>query len=426
MTETFEKAASQKYILKDKFNQIRSFSEYLAKPLEVEDYVIQSMPDVSPTKWHLAHTSWFFETFVLESVKKNYKSPFPVYNYLFNSYYVQVGERWTRNRRGLLSRPTVKDVYQYRRYIDEQMNEFFETADENLLKKMKVVLEIGFNHEQQHQELMLTDLKHVFSINPMYPVYVEKEIKFNTDIAEMKWTEFNEELYTAGYDGEDFFYDNEKPVHKTYLNGFKIANRLVTNKEYIEFIEDGGYQNTPLWLSDGFAAVESENWKAPLYWEKVEGEWFNFTLNGFRKVNPAEPVVHVSFYEAEAFAHWSVARLATEFEWERASQNLENVGNFVEQNNFHPVPLHETNGKLSQMFGDVWEWTRSDYAPYPGYKVPEGAIGEYNGKFMSGQTVLRGGSCATSESHIRNTYRNFFYPNQRWQFMGIRLAKDLI
>jgi len=405
------------------YKEIRSFTEKLCEPLETEDFVIQSMPDMSPTKWHLAHTSWFFETFVLKEVEKKYRSINEHYAFLFNSYYVQAGERFFRPHRGLVSRPTVKEVFDYRAYVDQNMLELLETSTDETYDKIKIVVEIGLNHEQQHQELMLTDIKHLFSMNPLYPIYRPINNSSKTDFGKINWCEFNEGIYKIGYNGNNFFYDNEKPVHKIYLNNFKIADRLVTNREYIEFIEDDGYSRAEIWLSDGFAAVEREKWVAPLYWRKVEGEWMYFTLNGFREVELDEPVSHVSHYEADTYARWADARLATEAEWEVASREIKINGNFVESEIFHPSPSLDDN-KIKQMYGNVWEWTQSNYLPYPGYKVPEGAIGEYNGKFMSGQMVLRGGSCATSYSHIRNTYRNFFPPHSRWQFMGIRLAKD--
>lgn len=423
-TLTEVKPHLQREILKQRFIDIRNFSEEFCKPLETEDFVIQSMPDVSPTKWHLAHTSWFFEAFVLSEVDKNYKSLHPQYNYLFNSYYVQVGERFDRPQRGLLSRPTVKNVFDYRSYVNEKMIDLFDNIDEKTFNEIAVVIDIGLNHEQQHQELMVTDIKHVFSINPLFPKLIEAPQNEQVNLPKIKWIEVEGGLKEIGFNGDGFFYDNEQPSHKVYLNDFKIASRLITNGEYIEFIESGAYDKDTLWLSDGIAAVRENNWRAPLYWVKKDNEWWHYTLQGFRKVEPDEPVTHVGFYEAEAFARWAGARLATEFEWETASQNIKIEGNFAESGLFHPKPLSKDDQVINQMFGDVWEWTRSDYAPYPGYKVPDGAIGEYNGKFMSGQYVLRGGSCATSQTHIRNTYRNFFYPASRWQFMGIRLAKD--
>jgi ergothioneine biosynthesis protein EgtB len=411
--------------LAEYYKNIRAFTEKLCGQLETEDYVIQTIPDVSPTKWHLGHTSWFFEAFLLSKADPDYKSIHPLYTYLFNSYYIQVGERWLRKNRGLLSRPTVEDIFKYRKFVDEQVLEFIEKCDDNTYNQYASIIEIGLNHEQQHQELLLTDIKHVLSINPLDPVFYEREITDEQEIPKLSWENFQGGVFETGNDGNVFSYDNETPRHKGYLNPFSLANRLVTNHEYIEFIEDGGYTNAPLWLSDGWAAVENEKWNAPLYWEKKDGEWWSFTLNGFNKVNAAEPLTHVSYYEADAFASWCGLRLPIEAEWEIAADNLSYKGNFVESQNYHPVPLQNVEDGLKQMYGDVWEWTRSAYLPYPGYKALPGALGEYNGKFMSGQMVLRGGSCATSETHIRKTYRNFFPPHSRWQFMGIRLAKDI-
>ncbi|MDO8550222.1 MAG: ergothioneine biosynthesis protein EgtB [Ignavibacteria bacterium] len=423
------KIKSDAYELRNKlinrFIEVRKLSLKLVSSLEVEDFVIQSMQDVSPTKWHLAHTTWFFEAFILHKAVPNYESIHPLYSYLFNSYYVQMGERWTRNQRGWLSRPTVKEIYQYRNHVDNSMIEFLINCSEDELKKYVSVVEIGLNHEQQHQELILTDIKHVLSINPLHPVYYKKIEEYKTGINQINWVEFAGGITEIGNEGKEFCYDNETPKHKTYIQPFAIADRLITNGEYLEFIESGGYEETTLWLSDGWALVEAEKWKALLYWEKKDGEWFYFTLNGFRRINPDEPVCHVSYYEAEAFAEWKGARLPTEAEWELAADNLKYEGNFVDDENFHPVPLSSSDNKLKQMYGDVWEWTGSAYLPYPGFKPLPGALGEYNGKFMSGQMVLKGGSCATSKSHIRKTYRNFFPPQSRWQFMGIRLAKNI-
>ena len=408
------------------YKQVRAFSEKLCEPLETEDYVIQTMPDVSPTKWHLAHTSWFFEAFILSKATENYKSINPLYAYLFNSYYIQMGERWYRPNRGILSRPTVKEIFEYRKHVDNHMLHLIENCNEKTFAEFAPVIEIGLNHEQQHQELFLTDIKHVLSHNPLRPVYSHKTKENNSLIQKINWIEFEGGISEIGYTGNSFAYDNETPKHKEFLNPFKIANRLVTNEEYIEFIEDGGYEDAIHWLSDGWATVEEEKWKTPLYWEKKDGKWWNFTLNGFGEVRFDDPVCHVSLYEADAFASWKDARLPTEAEWEVAAADLPYLGNFVESENFHPVSLKNGNEEeLNQMYGDVWEWTRSAYSPYPGYKPLPGALGEYNGKFMSSQMVLRGGSCATSQTHIRKTYRNFFPPHSRWQFMGIRLAKDV-
>ncbi len=409
----------------NRFLEVRKLSLKLVSPLETEDFVIQSMQDVSPTKWHLAHTTWFFEAFILTKADPNYKSINPLYAYLFNSYYVQMGKRWTRGQRGFLSRPTVKEIYQYRNYVDNNMVEFLLNCDENKLKEYSPIVEIGLNHEQQHQELILTDIKHVLSINPLHPVYFNQTKENKTEINPVKWIEFPPGNVEIGNEGNEFCYDNETPKHKTYIQPFAIADRLITNKDYMEFIEAGGYRETTLWLSDGWALAEAEKWKAPLYWEKKDGDWFSFTLNGYKKVNPAEPLCHISYYEAEAFAAWKEMRLPTETEWELAAENIKYEGNFVDDEKFHPVPLNNNEPGLKQMFGDVWEWTGSAYLPYPGFKPLPGALGEYNGKFMSGQMVLRGGSCATSKSHIRKTYRNFFPPYARWQFMGIRLVKNI-
>jgi len=325
----------------------------------------------------------------------------------------------------LLSRPTVNDIFKYRKFVDENVLELIEKADEKIYNEFAPIIEIGLNHEQQHQELLLTDIKHVLSINPLNPVYSEREIIIKNEFPKIKWINFDGGVYEIGNEGNEFCYDNETPLHKEFLNPFILANRLVTNGEFIEFIEDGGYKNAPLWLSDGWAVIENERLNAPFYWEKKDGEWWNFTLNGFRKVNPAEPVTHISYYEADAYASWRNLRLPTEAEWEVASREYDYEGNFVDEEIFHPVGLQNDRDGLNQMYGDVWEWTRSPYSPYPGFKPLPGALGEYNGKFMSNQMVLRGGSCATSKSHIRNTYRNFFPPHSRWQFMGLRLAKDV-
>jgi ergothioneine biosynthesis protein EgtB len=407
------------------YKNVRAFTEKLCEPLETEDYVIQTMPDVSPTKWHIGHTSWFFEAFILDKANPSYKSIHPLYTYLFNSYYIQVGERWLRPNRGLLSRPTVKDIFEYRKFVDENVLKLIEKADEKIFNKFAPIIEIGLNHEQQHQELLLTDIKHVLSINPLNPVYSAREVIVQNDFPEMKWINFDGGIFKIGNKDNEFCYDNETPRHKEFLNPFMLASRLVTNGDFIEFIEDSGYENAPLWLSDGWAIIENEKWRAPFYWEKKDGEWWNFTLNGFRKVNPAEPVTHISYYEADAFAAWRNLRLPTEAEWEVASGKHNYEGNFVDEEIYHPTALQNEKDGLNQLYGDVWEWTRSPYSPYPGYKPLSGALGEYNGKFMSSQMVLRGGSCATSQTHIRNTYRNFFPPHSRWQFMGLRLAKDV-
>jgi len=406
------------------FKDVRQQSERLCAPLETEDYVVQSMEDASPTRWHLAHTTWFFETFVLSRTVSNYRSPHPQYAYLFNSYYVAAGDRYPRPQRGLITRPTVEDVYRYRSYVDRQMEEMIRGADDELFSSLLPVIEIGNHHEQQHQELILTDIKHALSFNPLFPLYRERKEMRSLDKVTMNWPGWEGGLVEIGHSGKGFCYDNELPRHKVFLQPFHLSSRLVTNGEYLRFMEDGGYERQTLWLSDGWNERQRRNWTAPLYWQKVDGEWHAFTLNGFRKIVDEEPVTHVSFYEADAYARWAGARLPREEEWEHAAADQPLEGNFVEQESFHPVPASSSSGPISQIFGDVWEWTASPYVGYPGYAPPIGVLGEYNGKFMANQMVLRGGSCATPLSHIRSTYLNFFYPTARWQFTGIRLARD--
>jgi ergothioneine biosynthesis protein EgtB len=412
--------------LLERFRQVRGFSERLCATLEPEDYVVQSMPDVSPTKWHLAHTSWFFETFILKVWMPEYQPEVPEYAYLFNSYYNAAGDMHRRDLRGLISRPTVAEAYRFRRSIDAHIQELIESADDDLIEQIGPVFTIGLNHEQQHQELLVTDIKHVFAQNPLHPVFrAREEVAARRVIPPSSFLDFEEAIVEIGHSGRDFSYDNEGPRHRALVPAFSLADRPVTNGEYLAFIEAGGYERPEFWLSLGWTTLNEQHWEAPLYWTKRDGSWWNFTLSGMRPVDPAEPVTHLSHFEADAFANWSGARLPTEFEWERAAVDLPIDGNFVDRERFHPAPGEtEPNNKLQQMYGDVWEWTRSAYLPYPGYRAAPGALGEYNGKFMSNQMVLRGGSCATSQNHIRPTYRNFFQPEKRWQFTGIRLARD--
>jgi ergothioneine biosynthesis protein EgtB len=409
----------------ERFRQIRNLTTRLCRDLEPEDCVVQSMPDVSPTKWHLAHTTWFFETFVLKTWMPSYRPIVPQYAYLFNSYYNATGDMHRRDLRGLISRPTVAETYRYRASIDEHIVELIENADDELLNEIEPVLVLGFHHEQQHQELLVTDIKHVFAQNPLYPIFEKRrnEQEFQAP-APLRFTHFDETIALIGHEGSGFSYDNESPQHRALIPGFSLASRAVTNGEYLAFIEAGGYRRSEFWLSLGWMTVNEQRWQAPLYWVEQNGKWWNFTLSGFQPIDEAEPVTHVSYFEADAFANWSGARLPTEFEWERAAVGLPIEGNFVDTQRFHPAPASAGNGELTQMFGDVWEWTRSAYLPYPGYRAVAGALGEYNGKFMCNQMVLRGGSCATSRDHIRPTYRNFFQPEKRWQFTGIRLARD--
>ncbi|MDZ7683423.1 MAG: ergothioneine biosynthesis protein EgtB [Fodinibius sp.] len=414
-----------KEILEERYKAIRNISHKLVEPLKTEDFVIQAIDNTSPTKWHLAHVSWFFETFVLEKAIPDYESLHPQYSYIFNSYYLQTGEPHTRSKRGLLSRPTVEQVFEYRDYVDEQILSFIDGATEQQLAEFGPVIEIGNHHEQQHQELMVTDFKYMFAQNPLYPAYKELDAPAGIKPDSINWVAFDEGVYKIGNDGGEYTYDNEHPRHRKFLEPFALSDRLITNGEFIEFMEDGGYNRSPLWLDDGWATVNENNWDSPLYWCKRDGEWYHYTLGGLRKVNPREPVTHISYYEADAYARWAGARLPREAEWEVAAGDKPYKGNFVEEGNFHPRPLQENANGLKQMYGDVWEWTMSAYEPYPGYEPLPGALGEYNGKFMCSQYVLRGGSCATSETHIRKTYRNFFYPDARWQFNGIRLAKNI-
>jgi ergothioneine biosynthesis protein EgtB len=407
------------------YQHVRSTTESLCSTLQTEDFVVQTMEEVSPTKWHLAHTNWFFEEFVLSKADHSYQSLNPLYSYLFNSYYIQAGDRWSRPQRGMLTRPTVQETFDYRSHVDSAMRDFIATVDDSAFEKYAPIIEIGLNHEQQHQELLLTDIKHVLSMNPLRPVFSEQEAEASRHPDAIQWIEFDEGVYEIGHGDESFCYDNETPRHKQFIHSFAFADRLVTNKEYLEFVNDGGYERIELWLSDGSARMEQEAWKAPLYWQKQGEEWFVFTLNGYQKLNLNEPVVHVSHYEADAYARWLGKRLPTEAEWELASRCVQIEDAYPNLRLFHPRTLkHKAGDPIQQMFGDVWQWTQSPYTPYPGYKAEEGAIGEYNGKFMANQMVLRGGSVATPADHIRPTYRNFFHAHARWQFSGIRLAQS--
>ncbi len=421
--------------LRDRFHQIRKFTDGLCAGLEPEDCVVQSMPDVSPTKWHLAHTTWFFETFILKKFVAEYRAEIPEYAYLFNSYYNAAGDMHRRDLRGLISRPTLSEALRYRASIDSHIDDLLSKPNESLLDEMEPILELGFHHEQQHQELLITDIKHVFAQNPLYPVFRTRRhgALSPSDAAVRRpyqFIEFEQTTAEIGHDGRGFAYDNEGPRHQALVPAFCLATRPVTNGEYIAFIEDNGYSRPELWLSLGWTTVNDQRWNAPLYWRKRDGAWWNFTLSGLRRVDESEPVTHISYFEADAYANWAGARLPTEFEWERAALSCPIEGNFVDAELFHPVvvasdvPADKPGKTLHQMFGDVWEWTRSAYSPYPGYRAEPGALGEYNGKFMCNQYVLRGGSCATSRSHIRRTYRNFFQPEKRWQFTGLRLARD--
>ncbi len=402
-------ASSRKARVLSRFHDVRNFTTALCAGLAPEDCVVQSMADVSPTKWHLAHTTWFFETFILKKWITGYRTQNPQYAYLFNSYYNAAGDMHRRDLRGLISRPTVEETHRYRAAIDQHIDNLVSTVDDELFDEIEPILILGIHHEQQHQELLVSDIKHVFSQNPLYPVFRSGRARSPSAPAlPARFIEFEETTLEIGHEGRGFAYDNEGPRHRALVLPFSLALRPITNGEYIAFIEDNGYSRPEFWLSLGWITVNEQRWQAPLYWTKHEGEWWNFTLSGFRPVAKDEPVTHVSYFEADAFANWSGARLPTEFEWERAAANVEVDGNFVETEAFHPRSAQASSSNdLQQMFGDVWEWTRSSYSPYPGYRAAPGALGEYNGKFMCNQYVLRGGSCATSRTHIRPTYRNF-------------------
>jgi ergothioneine biosynthesis protein EgtB len=402
-----------------RYREVRAATEQLAAPLHPEDQVVQSMPDTSPTKWHRAHVTWFFETFVLSEHLDGYEEFHPQFRVLFNSYYEQVGDKHPRPQRGLLSRPTVDEVTAYRAHVDAAMGELLLECDD---PDVWSLIELGLHHEQQHQELLLMDIKHVLSVNPLQPAYRVGMGESGANPPPLRWIEFPGGLVEIGHTGDGFSFDHEGPRHTTYLRPYTLADRLVTNGEWLAFIDDGGYQRSELWLSDGWATVLANDWKMPLYWRKDE-QWTVFTLAGTQAVRLDEPVCHVSYYEADAYAHWAGARLATEAEWEVAARDHTPDGaNLLAADVLHPDPPPAGDG-LRQLFGDVWEWTSSAYLAYPGYRAPEGAVGEYNGKFMSGQMVLRGGCAVTPPDHVRATYRNFFPPQARWAFSGVRLAR---
>ncbi|WP_250657589.1 ergothioneine biosynthesis protein EgtB [Alkalimarinus coralli] len=402
------------------YTRVRSETEQLINGLSSEDCQIQSMPDASPTKWHLAHTTWFFETFILLKYQPHYTVVDEHYAVLFNSYYNAIGAQYSRPKRGLLSRPTLDQVMEYRKEIDTRMTAFIQQLrDSNILK----LILLGLNHEQQHQELILTDIKHALSQNPMHPQRLKHYEFQDRQSSSLNWHSYQGGLVTMGASTKAFSFDNERPQHQVFVAPFKLANRTVTNGEFLSFINDGGYQNSLHWLSDGWEFVQSEAINSPLYWHQQGNQWFRYTMSGLQPLNLNEPLCHISFYEASAFASWSGKRLPTEFEWELAATQSVTQAPQFDPMTLEPSVVEEDN--LQSLLGGVWEWTNSSYLAYPGFKPFEGDAGEYNGKFMSGQFVLRGGSCFTPTGHIRNSYRNFFYPQQRWQMSGIRLAADL-
>ena len=432
-TQQVPNLPTERQLLQQRFRATRDLSVKLIQPLSVEDACVQSMPDCSPAKWHLAHTTWFFETFLLE-LDADYRCFHPQFRVLFNSYYNAVGKQHPRPDRGMLTRPSLDEVLAYRRHVDAKMMALFDTEPNEQKQR---IIEVGIQHEQQHQELLLMDIKHLLAQNPLQPCYVDSATAAdNPAVDDIYWMEFEGGLVNIGTEAH-FCFDNETPQHQHYLQNYKIADRLVTNREYLEFINDGAYSEPTLWLADGWATVQSNDWQAPLYWRKPEEQqdpdapWRIFTLHGETVLTPDAPVVHLSFYEADAFARWAGARLPSEMEWEHAvlssgarhdCDGMAPLGSRI----LHPTaPAQDkdTPGRLNQVFSDVWQWTSSAYLPYPGYHPPAGAIGEYNGKFMSNQMVLKGACCVTPDGHSRPSYRNFFYPHCRWQFAGIRLAK---
>ncbi len=409
----------------DAYLKVRNETLALAADLSDADATVQSMEDASPAKWHLAHTTWFFETFLLEPQFAGYRVFDADFNYLFNSYYEQVGDRHPRPRRGMITRPSLDKVRSYREHVDAAMLRFLESdPSEQILE----LVELGLHHEQQHQELLLTDILHLFAQNPLRPAFRAPEPLAVTGegAAPLAWRTFDAGMTQIGHEGPDFAFDCEGPRHDAIVRPFKLASRPVLNGEWLAFMADGGYRTATLWLSDGWATVNERGWDAPFYWEQRDGEWFSMTLRGLQPVDPHAPVCHVSYFEADAFARWMEKRLPSEIEWEHAAEGQAVEGNFNDTGRFRPRSLGAgtANALFDGLYGDVWEWTHSPYTAYPGFKVSEGAVGEYNGKFMNGQYVLRGGSCATPAGHMRSTYRNFFQPDKRWQFTGLRLADD--
>ena len=426
LRETGDASPPDREELAARYRAVRAYTVRLAEPLNPEDQQVQSMADVSPTKWHLAHVTWFFETFVLTPNLRSYKPFHPQFGYLFNSYYEAVGPRHARPERGFLSRPTCEEILDYRRHIDAAMERLFAAYPAAGWDAVAAMIELGLHHEQQHQELLLMDIKHVFSCNPLAPAYVDADQPSRRNAPPPDWVEREGGLFEIGHDGDGFAFDNEGPRHRVFVEDFRIASRAVTNREYLDFIQDGGYEQAAHWHSDGWSTVNESDWKHPLYWREDGGDYMEFTLAGLRPLDLDAPVCHVSFYEASAYASWAGARLPTEAEWEVTARSLPDTGeadaNLLEAGNLHPVAAPAANDEPVQMIGDVWEWTQSAYTPYPGFSSAEGAVGEYNGKFMANQMVLRGGACVTPPGHVRPTYRNFFYPHQRWAFSGFRMA----
>ncbi len=400
------------------YRSIRAETERICALLQTDDYQLQSIVETSPPKWHIAHVTWFFEAFVLPDFLSNYQPFHPEYSYLFNSYYETVGKMHPRPVRGMLSRPTVEEVYRYRAYVDEKMLELISVVNDAQWQDFAFRVTLGLNHEQQHQELLFMDIKHNLSVNPLRPAYSERLEQRQGETTLINWIERLGGVVENGYSGSGFAYDNETPRHRVLIQDHKLASRPINNEEYLAFINDDAYSRPEFWLSDGWSHIKQHGWQQPLYWENIEGEWWHYSLGGMRKMNLHEPVSHLSFYEADAFTRWAGKRLPTEAELESMLSEQPLEGNFTNHRVLHPL-----SGE-GQWYGDVWEWTASPYAPYPGFKPLAGSVGEYNGKFMCNQMVLRGGSCVTPPGHMRASYRNFFYPHDRWPFTGLRLAED--
>ncbi|MBU1215089.1 MAG: ergothioneine biosynthesis protein EgtB [Gammaproteobacteria bacterium] len=407
----------------ERYRTVRARSEALCAPLQVEDYCIQAMESVSPPKWHLAHVSWFFEMFILVPYAKRYRMLREEYAHLFNSYYETAGTFFPRPQRGMLSRPTVQEIYDYRHHVDGALLELLSDVPEQHAADIMQRLQLGLEHEIQHQELLLMDTCYNFSINPLHPVYHQIKLRSASPLAKMGWQDFAAGIVEIGHDGDAFAYDNERQRHKTYVQDFRLATRLVSNAEYLSFIDDGGYERVELWLSDAWRTLKEQHWQAPLYWFRQDRDWMHFDLTGAHELRLDEPVSHLSYYEADAYARWAGKRLPTETEWEHAASTQPISGNFFDSGLYVPRPAQQTG--LTQMFGDLWEWTQSAYLPYPGFKPLPGTLGEYNGKFMCDQMVLRGGCCVTAQDHMRTSYRNFFRAADRWMFSGLRLAEDI-
>jgi ergothioneine biosynthesis protein EgtB len=435
---TATRPVAERTDLRARYHDVRRFTERLAAPLSAEDQTVQTMPDVSPTKWHRAHTTWFFETFVLGQHQPGYRAVDPAYAYLFNSYYETVGPRHARPQRGLLTRPGIAEIADYRRRVDEAMDAFL---DAGLASDVAALIELGINHEQQHQELLLMDIKHVLAANPLRPAYADDEQRSEVPTSPRvgtdgslagdgsapvpAWIEHPGGIVRVGHDGDGFAFDNEGPRHDALLQPFAVRSALVTAGDWLEFIEAGGYHQPGLWMSDGWATVQSEGWRAPAYWAHGDDGWTVQTFTGPRPVDPSDPVVHVSWYEADAFARWAGCRLPSEPEWEVAAASVAAASTSEDELGIDSWALHPRAGAPGgQWCGEVWQWTASSYGPYPGFRPAAGAVGEYNGKFMVNQQVLRGGACITPPGHTRPTYRNFFYPASRWAFSGLRLAVD--